>query len=474
MNHKISQKILFGIWMLMVLGGLPLGAVEPVEYVPARSYFDVAQREILQAKKSVTVCLYLFSLRSTAAEREVFQLAQSLVKAHNAGVHVEVFLDNNVSGEPGEARGFNGPAFAFFQGQGIPVFQDDASTLAHTKALVIDEKTVLLGSSNWTHSALNKNLEANVLVRSTDVARSVLEDLHRVVWRKVPRSAEGGGEVPLSFLQDAHLFGAMVAGRDERALDVALWLFTSSTGTITVDMDELALVLGMDGWTREASRRQIIKTLNKLQNRYGLIQVDYAFSKDPRVTRTYSGNGMGARIPEGYWPLGWNRRLSLAGKCFFMINQVESRAAVTRPRWSVARTTLAERYHLSAGLVTRGVTELRRQNLVEVEYGPLRKDGPHNRPPNIYTPSPLYDPAQTEARRQRLMDRVGSPAVARAQSAAHLIYEDNDVDILEELIDLESRYGRSRMDHALGVLGRMNVDNPKRNFPYLKGIVQTE
>jgi hypothetical protein len=187
-----------------------------------------------------------------------------------------------------------------------------------------------------------------------------------------------------------------------------------------------------------------------------------------------SGNGMGARIPEGYWPLGWNRRLSLAGKCFFMINQVESRAAVTRPRWSVARTTLAERYHLSAGLVSRGVTELRRQNLVEVEYGPLRKDGPHNRHPNIYTPSPLYDPAQTEARRQRLMDRVGSPAVARAQSAAHLIYEDNDVDILEELIDLESRYGRSRMDHALGVLGRMNVDNPKRNFPYLKGIVQTE
>jgi hypothetical protein len=113
MNHKIFQKILFGIWMLLVLGGLPLGAVEPVEYVPARSYFDVAQREILQAKKSVTVCLYLFSLRSTAAEREVFQLAQSLVKAHNAGVHVEVFLDNNVSGEPGEARGFNGPAFAF-------------------------------------------------------------------------------------------------------------------------------------------------------------------------------------------------------------------------------------------------------------------------------------------------------------------------------------------------------------------------
>jgi hypothetical protein len=56
----------------------------------------------------------------------------------------------------------------------------------------------------------------------------------------------------------------------------------------------------------------------------------------------------------------------------------------------------------------------------------------------------------------------------------YAIGEDNDVDILEELIDLESRYGRSRMDHALGVLGRMNVDNPKRNFPYLKGIVQTE
>ncbi|MBK8870607.1 MAG: hypothetical protein IPN19_06060 [Elusimicrobia bacterium] len=47
---------------------------------------------------------------------------------------------------------------------------------------------------------------------------------------------------------------------------------------------------------------------------------------------------------------------------------------------------------------------------------------------------------------------------------ARLIYEDSDGVILEELVDLESRYGRRPMAHAVRVIGRMNVDNPKRNF----------
>lgn len=464
---------------LLIFGILPVRAADFVEYVPARDYFEVAQREIAGAKKSVTVCLYLFSLRSTASDREVFRLAQSLVDARKAGAQVEVFLDQGAV-DPEEGRGFNGPACAFFQGQGIPVFQDDASTVVHAKAIVIDDKTVLLGSTNWTDAALNKNLEANVLVRSTSVAQAALNDLRRANWRAVSAPVDSGGEVPLAFFQEERYFGAMAADRDERALDVALWLFSQSTGTFAVNTDVLTVVLGMGGWTREAARRQIIKTLNKLQNRYGLIRVDYSFSKDPCVTwsdglrNPTAKEAGGVVVPEAYWALGWNRRLSLAGKSFYMISQIESVAAVTRPRWSVARTTLAERYHLSSTFISRGVAELRRQNLVEVEYGPLSKNGAQDRPPNIYTPNPLYDPVINEDRRAALVARVGPETVARAEKAARLIYEDSDRAILEELVDLESRYGRVRMDHALAVLGRMNVDNPKRNFPYLKGIVQSE
>jgi hypothetical protein len=477
-TSRLRIRVSVGLWVvgLIFVGRLPLGAVDSVEYVPARSYFDVARQEIGQAKSSVILCLYLFSLRSTAAEREVFQLAQALVNARNAGAHVEVYLDNNVSGELDDVRGFNRPASDFLRGQGISVYQDDVSAVAHAKAIVIDHKVLLLGSSNWTGAALNKNFEGNVLVHSTAAAQAFLRDLHRQTWHKVSDSTGGAsGEVPLSFLKDPKLFRAMVMGRDERALDVALWLFfKQSTGTFTVKLDDVASFLGMNEWTREASRRQIIKTLNKLQNRYRLIRVDHSFSGDSRVTWTYVKEGIGVTIPEGYWTLGWNRRLSLTGKCFFLISQAESAAAVTRPRWSAARTTLGERYHLFPSLLSRGVTELRRQNLLEVEYGPLGKNGPHNRPPNIYTPNPPYDFVRNQNRLTDLTARVGADTVARAQSAASLIYEDNDLDILEELIELESRYGRARMEHALAVLSRMNVDNPKRNFPYLKGIVQTE
>ncbi|MBK8870608.1 MAG: hypothetical protein IPN19_06065 [Elusimicrobia bacterium] len=148
---------------------------EIVRLCSARSYFSqVAQRGTGNPKRSITVCLYLMSLRSTNSNQDVFELAQSLVRAQASGVRVDVYLDNNASEDDPSFAGFNAPAVAFLQAQGIAVYQDDRSRLAHGKMIIIDEKTILAGSSNWTDAALNKNSETNFLFRSTGAARLAL------------------------------------------------------------------------------------------------------------------------------------------------------------------------------------------------------------------------------------------------------------------------------------------------------------
>ncbi|MEK7290856.1 MAG: phospholipase D-like domain-containing protein, partial [Planctomycetota bacterium] len=47
----------------------------------------------------------------------------------------------------------------------------------HNKILVIDNYITIVGSTNWTYSALKKNHEASVLIKSRSVAESFLGKL---------------------------------------------------------------------------------------------------------------------------------------------------------------------------------------------------------------------------------------------------------------------------------------------------------
>jgi cardiolipin synthase len=46
--------------------------------------------------------------------------------------------------------------------------------------MVVDGQLTLLGSTNWTYSALTNNNEASVLVRSKEVARIFIDYFNRV------------------------------------------------------------------------------------------------------------------------------------------------------------------------------------------------------------------------------------------------------------------------------------------------------
>jgi hypothetical protein len=418
-------------------------------------------------------------------------------------------------------------AYAFLKASGIPVYFDEAGTYTHAKALIIDGETVVTGSSNWTRAALELNEEANVLIRSKEVARDMLKTLESIK-RESPAEAGPAAKVPAAFLLDQNLLGRMASQPDERAFDVYLYLVWRAGPRIVLDYQQLAEHLGIAPMGKHAYGRQINKTLGKLEERYGLIRATTTYGKDAEVTllpldgkrhpppesspsrgeeergrnlgsieskggederpqdlgndgakgEEERGRNLGSivatggeeenlQVPVGYWEWGWNRRLGFAGKVFYLINLREGAVSPIQPRWSQHIQTLAKRYGVSPWFITRGVTELRRANLLEVEYDAVGPTGPSGRAPNVYTPNPLYDPRAFDRALEELKKRVGAEKVERARRAAALVYEDSYLRGIEQLIELEDQYGPARIEQAERILGAKSPDNPKRKIGYL-------
>jgi phosphatidylserine/phosphatidylglycerophosphate/cardiolipin synthase-like enzyme len=62
----------------------------------------------------------------------------------------------------------------------VTVIYDSPSQTTHTKVLIIDDERVLLGSTNWTYSALSNNNEVSVLIRSKEIAKELTAYFNKV------------------------------------------------------------------------------------------------------------------------------------------------------------------------------------------------------------------------------------------------------------------------------------------------------
>lgn len=104
-TFKIRHSPLFFALAMLICGEKGFAYTAQVENILAREYCNVVQRELEKAVSSVTVCLYSFTLRPQLSDSPVFALAQSLKRARDRGLRVEVILDQNIDFLAGETGG---------------------------------------------------------------------------------------------------------------------------------------------------------------------------------------------------------------------------------------------------------------------------------------------------------------------------------------------------------------------------------
>ena len=167
--------------------------VEPVYSLPAddviplvdEEYYPEVHKALTNAKKSILCVMFMAKLDPKHTKGNEYQLVLDLIAAHKRGVNVLVIFDQNIKfWKKGRENSIierkSEYAYELLLRNGVPVFYDNKERVTHSKILVIDEYITIIGSTNWTYSALRKNHEASVMIKSKSVALAFERKLEKI------------------------------------------------------------------------------------------------------------------------------------------------------------------------------------------------------------------------------------------------------------------------------------------------------
>jgi phosphatidylserine/phosphatidylglycerophosphate/cardiolipin synthase-like enzyme len=120
-----------------------------VRYSPKGGCTEAVVHEMHRARHEILVQAYSFTSKP---------IAQALVDAKGRGVHVEILLDRANETETYSELGE-------LLGQGIKPLIDAEHAIAHNKVMIIDGRTIVTGSFNFTNQAEHENAENLLIIK---------------------------------------------------------------------------------------------------------------------------------------------------------------------------------------------------------------------------------------------------------------------------------------------------------------------
>jgi len=259
-----------------------------------RSYEKEVINLIDNSKDSIVLSMYIIKPGDNS-RHTVNRLLIDLEEALDRGVKVTLYLNTKVDGRDYKPEDVGkGACFEALRNKGAEILLVNPRNRLHDKLLIVDKRFVVVGSTNWSISALEDNYEASVLIDSPDLAKDELnrlKEMHLVgedlkgppqVSIKEEVKVANVVNMPCVLLENKDYLPQMITTHDARAMDLYFLLLGESLrwdkSEFYISMEKVAVDLGMPSeWTDTALRRQVIKSLSKLKNEYGLI--DFQFKK---------------------------------------------------------------------------------------------------------------------------------------------------------------------------------------------------
>ena len=139
------------------------------------SLYDTPRKEIIkninQAEAFINIAMYVFTDRD---------IALPLVKAHERGVKVRLYLDQ-------EQTVYLYSQSRFLVQKGINTRISSNNYIMHNKFAIIDNRLLLTGSYNWTFSANHRNDENMMVIDDPDVIARYQNYFEKLWFNKYSR-----------------------------------------------------------------------------------------------------------------------------------------------------------------------------------------------------------------------------------------------------------------------------------------------
>jgi phosphatidylserine/phosphatidylglycerophosphate/cardiolipin synthase-like enzyme len=178
---KIKNRLAWGMLLGMVLGVLitycliasadmrscpEKNCAKDSEIIPVsdRGYFPAVHEALQNAKTSIHIASFELKYYNNYPSSLQNQIIEDLIAAHKRGVDVKIVLDEYADYDP------NTNGYGYVKRNGVDIKYDSNKTTTHSKLIVIDGKVVILGSTNFSFYALEKNNEVNVILFSEKTA----------------------------------------------------------------------------------------------------------------------------------------------------------------------------------------------------------------------------------------------------------------------------------------------------------------
>ncbi len=150
--------------------------------VDTGNYARILLALVNEAKESIHVVMYRASYYPTYRNSLSNNILNALSAAAGRGVEVKVLFDD-CAFYPKSAQA-NREAAYYLADHGIAVRFDDPSVTTHAKLVIIDQRNVILGSTNWNYYSLEKNNEADIAVIGIPSLASTYERFFTFTWNE--------------------------------------------------------------------------------------------------------------------------------------------------------------------------------------------------------------------------------------------------------------------------------------------------
>ncbi|MCX6653861.1 MAG: phospholipase D-like domain-containing protein [Candidatus Bathyarchaeota archaeon] len=162
LNQQIAEKNILISDLQSQLISMKANSLELIEvsFSPIHDTDGLIQSWIERANSTIDVAIYSFTRNS---------LADALISAKNRGVNVRVITEQDTISD-------SGSEYYRLKSAGLSIIADSSGGLMHDKFFVIDGKIVGTGSYNWTSDAEDHNAENLLVIKSSSLASTYLNE----------------------------------------------------------------------------------------------------------------------------------------------------------------------------------------------------------------------------------------------------------------------------------------------------------
>lgn len=143
---------------------------DEIRFISDRDYYPAFHSLAVNASKKIYAVIYLAKFHKSR-ETQVNMIFDDLIFAKNRGLDVRVIL--NLSNWDSTLNNYNKEFIDSLHKYDIIASFDVPDVTTHAKCVVFDGEITILGSTNWTTSALEYNNEVNMEVHNEEICSEI-------------------------------------------------------------------------------------------------------------------------------------------------------------------------------------------------------------------------------------------------------------------------------------------------------------